>query len=220
MTEFGQAERERLFERFGRAFGAGETLYADGAPAAHCFVVLEGRVRVSRKIRGPERSLSIFHPGDLVGDEVLEGRAERLGTAIALSAVQVLALEAPVFFGLIGTSPDVAARLVGPLVRRLRAVEEQRDNAVLRDAPSRVVNTMLRAAGGVPPTREGHVVQISPLELASRAGMDVETVKRAVQQLREGGYLRLSEEQFVIPDLDALRRLYLLLGGQDAPPEE
>lgn len=216
MEELDAAERQRLFERFGREHGTGATLYAEGDPAEHCFYVLEGRVRVSRRIRGPERTISIVRPGDLFGDEVLEGRATRQGAAIALSPVQVVALTAPVFFGLLGTGPAIAERLVVPLLRRLRAVEEQLDNAILRDAPSRVVHTLLREAAGAFAGEGGHVLAISPLELASRVGLDVDAVKRAVQQLREGGYLRLEGERFVLPDVRALEQLYLLLGGQDA----
>jgi hypothetical protein len=46
-------------------------------------------------------------------------------------------------------------------------------------------------------------------------GLDVDTVKRAVQQLRDGGYLRIVDELIVLPDLDALRRLYELLGTKE-----
>jgi hypothetical protein len=56
---------------------------------------------------------------------------------------------------------------------------------------------------------------ISPMELSTRVGLDVDTVKRTVQQLREGQYLRVSDERLEIPDLEALRRLYSLLGLKD-----
>jgi hypothetical protein len=58
-------------------------------------------------------------------------------------------------------------------------------------------------------------VTISPLELSSRVGLDVDAVKKAVQQLRDGGYLRISEEKVVIPDLAALKQLYQLLGMKE-----
>ena len=93
--------------------------------------------------------------------------------------------------------------------------EEQVENAMLRDHPSRVVNTLLRLAGGVEPTTDGHVVAISPLELSSRVGLDVDAVKKAVQQLRDGGYVRIAEERIIIPDLAALKQLYQLLGMKE-----
>jgi hypothetical protein len=83
---------------------------------------------------------------------------------------------------------------------------------MLRDHPSRIVNTLLRQASGLEPGPEGHVLQISPLELASRVGLDVDAVKKSVQQLRDGGYLRIREERIVLPDIEALKQLYHLLG--------
>jgi CRP-like cAMP-binding protein len=134
---------------------------------------------------------------------------------VALTEAQVLALDRKTFGVLLSTNAEVASRLVEQLVRRLRNAEEQVENAMLRDHPSRVVNTLLRLAGGVEPTADGHVVTISPLELSSRVGLDVDAVKKAVQQLRDGGYLRISEEKVVIPDLAALKQLYQLLGMKE-----
>ena len=85
---------------------------------------------------------------------------------------------------LLAGNAEVATRLVGQLVRRLRDAEEQLENAMLRDRPSRVVNTLLRLAALHDRTAEGHVLSISPLELSSRVGLDVDAVKRAVFEER------------------------------------
>jgi hypothetical protein len=42
-------------------------------------------------------------------------------------------------------------------------------------------------------------------------GLDVETVKRNVQQLRTNGYLKIDGERIVVPDIDTLRELRRLL---------
>jgi CRP/FNR family cyclic AMP-dependent transcriptional regulator len=46
-------------------------------------------------------------------------------------------------------------------------------------------------------------------------GLDVETIKRGVQKLRDGQYLRVLDEQVEVPDVDSLRRLFGLLGVKD-----
>jgi hypothetical protein len=45
--------------------------------------------------------------------------------------------------------------------------------------------------------------------------MDVDAVKRGVQKLREGQYVRVVDEKVEIPDVDSLRRLFTLLGLKD-----
>jgi hypothetical protein len=46
-------------------------------------------------------------------------------------------------------------------------------------------------------------------------GLDVEAVKTTVQRLRDRQYIRITGERIEIPDVDALRRLYTLLGTRD-----
>ncbi|MCB9601827.1 MAG: Crp/Fnr family transcriptional regulator [Sandaracinus sp.] len=216
MDQLGEDERKRLFARFGRHFEAGATIYSEGTPAEECFLVEEGRVRLVKRIRSTERSLTVLRPGDLFGEDALLSSSHRTATAVALTDLHVLALDRETFAVLLASSREVALRLVEQLVRRLRDAEEQLENAMLRDHPSRVVNTLLRLAATAK-RREGNQasLQLSPLELSSRVGLDVDTVKRAVQQLRDGGYLRIVDELIVLPDLDALRRLYELLGTKE-----
>ncbi len=215
MSDADAADRQRLFERFGRALAAGETVYGEGQPAEECFLLHEGRVRLVKRIRGTERSLTVLRPGDLFGEDALLSRVTRSASAVALTDVRVLALDRPTFGVLLSTSPEVATRLVEQLVRRLRSAEEQLENAMLRDHPSRVVNTLLRLVAGAETTHEGYVVNVSPLELSSRVGLDVDAVKKAVQQLRDGGYIRITDERIIVPDVEALRQLYQLLGMKE-----
>ena len=157
----------------------------------------------------------MLRPGDLLGEDALLNRAERAASAIALTDVTVLALDSTTFARLLAGNPDVAGRMVRQLVRRLRDAEEQLENTMLRDHPSRVVNTLIRLAATTKRGHEGHALSVSPLDLSSRASLDVDAVKRAVQQLRDGGYLRITDEKIVIPDLGALRQLYELLGMKE-----
>lgn len=215
MEDIGEEERTRLFERFGRSFDAGDSIFAEGDEATHCYLIQEGRVRLVKRIRSSDRSLTVLRPGDLFGEDALMNRGARGASAVALTDVSALALDRETFGVLLSSSPDVALRLVEQLVRRLRHAEEQLENAMLRDRPSRVVNTLLRLAQLRDRTPDGHVLAISPLELSSRVGLDVDAVKRAIQQLRDGGYLRIHDEKILLPDLGALRQLYELLGMKE-----
>lgn len=215
MQELGEAERARLVERFGRGYPAGATIYAEGDEADACFIVQEGRVRLVKRIRTTERSLTVLRPGDLFGEDALLKKAVRSASAVTLTDVTVLALDRKTFGVMLSGNAEVASRLVEQLVQRLRDAEEQLENAMLRDHPSRVVNTLLRLASQTERSQNGWVLAVSPLELSSRVGLDVDAVKRAVQQLRDGGYLRIVDEKIILGDLEALRQLYQLLGMKE-----
>ena len=212
VVELADEERARLLERYGRRLSAGEVVYSEGEAAEHCFLIEDGRARLVKHVRASERSLTVLRPGDLFGEDALIEGATRSSSAVALTDLTVLALDRATFGILLSGNSDVARRFVQQLVRRLRDAEEQLENAMLRDHPSRVINTLLRLAR---PDEAGHAVRVSPLELSSRVGLDVDAVKRAVQQLRDGGYLRIVQESILIPDLGALQQLYELLGKKE-----
>lgn len=217
-TDESASPDERLRARFGFRFEAGDVLFREGDLGTQAYLLEEGRVRLIKRVRGVERSLMVLKPGDFFGESALMIGASRSSTAIAVSGGQALALEAATLASLLQKSPDVAARIVQQLVRRLRDAEDQIEIMMLTDTQSKVVSALLKLAqqardhGGASAVT---AFTISPMELSTRVGVDVDTVKRAVQQLREGQYVRVADERLEIPDLEALRRLYSLLGVKD-----
>lgn len=208
---------DRIHARFGRSFAAGEILFREGDPAAEAYLLEEGRVRLIKRVRGAERSLMILKPGDLLGESALVPGARCSSTAIAIAEGRALALDHETLQTLLDKNPAVASRIVKQLVRRLRDAEDQIEIMMLSDTQSKVVSALLKLAAQARGAPGGGPVAftISPMELSTRVGLDVDTVKRTVQQLRESQYLRLSDERLEIPDVDALRRLYGLLGLKD-----
>ena len=90
------------------------------------------------------------------------------------------------------------------------------ENMLLGDRQSRLVNALIKV--GQNHARDGADtvrVRMTPVELASRVGLDVDTIKRGVHELRKGEYVRVYEEQLEIPSLAALRKLFDLLGKKE-----
>jgi hypothetical protein len=83
---------------------------------------------------------------------------------------------------------------------------------MLKDTQSKIVGALLKLAGPAPDAAE---LKLSPVDLSVRVGLDVDAVKVSVQRLREQGYVRIVGERIELPDLDALRRLYVLLGSKE-----
>jgi CRP-like cAMP-binding protein len=207
-----------LSARPGRSFHAGEVLYREGEAGSEAYLLEEGRVRLIKRVRGAERSIMVLKAGDLLGESALIVGAARSSTAIALSAGTALVLDQDTLQELLEHNPTVAARLVQQLVRRLRDAEDQIEIMMLADTQSKVVSALLKLAQQAreaTTSGPGATFAISPMELSTRIGLDVDTVKRAVQQLREGQYLKVSDERLEVPDLEAMRRLYGLLGIKD-----
>jgi CRP/FNR family transcriptional regulator, cyclic AMP receptor protein len=202
----------QLVSHYGRPFVQGDTLFREGEPSTQAFLLHEGRVRLVKRVRMVERSLSVLHSGDLFGEGALLDGGVRLSTAVALSDGIVLAFDKTALGTILGLSPLVAPRLLVQIVRRLRDAEDQIEVLMIRDTQSKVVSALLKLAGMQQTAAD---LTISPVDLSSRVGLDVDTVKRVVQRLRDQQYLRINGERVEIPDVDALRRLYALLGTKD-----
>ena len=211
-------DADRLHARFGKRFDAGEVIFREGDAGTEAYLLEEGRVRLIKKVRGIERSLMVLKPGDLFGESALLIGALRSSTAIALAGGIALALDQTTLQNLLEHNPEVASRIVKQLVRRLRDAEDQIEIMMLADTQSKIVNALLKLAQQTreAPSPNGSVsFSISPMELSTRVGLDVDTVKRGVQQLRESQYIRVADERLEIPDIEALRRLFGLLGVKD-----
>jgi len=220
----GNEAQARLLSRYGRRFGAGTVLFRDGDPATEAFLLQDGRVRLLKQAGRMERSLRVVRPGDLFGESALLRGAARSSTAVALDDVVALAFDHATFDQVLATSPEVAGRVLSQLIRRLRDAEDQIEILMLRDAQSKVVVALMKfaqqeqlAQGGGENGRESSQISLtlSPLELSAQVGLDVDTVKRIVAQLRETGHIRIADERVEVPNLDTLRDLYSLLGIKD-----
>jgi CRP-like cAMP-binding protein len=214
--ELGSAqERARLLGRYGRRFAAGEALYQEGTPAREAFLLQEGRVQLLKRVGMSDRSLALIKPGDLFGEGALLPDLTYASSAVGLTDGVVLALDRETFSALVETHPQVASRAIEQLIVRLRNAEDQIEIMMLRGVQSKVTSALLKLAKLAGHAKGPAEIIISPVELSTRVGLDVDTVKRTVLRLRDRQYLRISGERIEIPDVEALRRLYVLLGAQD-----
>jgi len=87
---------------------------------------------------------------------------------------------------------------------------------MLRDSQSKIVNTLIKLSEAARPDDGGRILlQISPIELSSRIGLDVDSVKRGVLGLKDNGFVDIVGESIVVADVAALRKLYRLVGMQE-----
>lgn len=210
------ADVDPLHARFGQRFEAGDTLFSEGDPATHAYLLEEGRVRLIKRIRGSERSILVCKSGDLFGESALLEGSERSSTAIALSPVLALVIDQATLQHLLEHNATIASRVVKQLVRRLRDAEHQLEVTLHTDIQSKVVRAILEHARRVRDAGSNSATfSLSPIELAAEVGIDVDTIKRNVQKLRDGQYVRIIDEQLEIPSIEGLRKYFGLLGQRD-----
>jgi CRP-like cAMP-binding protein len=218
-SEPGPSGRDQLLARFGRQFPAGTVLFRDGEAADFAYLLESGRVRLFKQVGAMERSLRVARAGDLFGESALRAGTARRATAVVLDAATAIAIDHATFEEILARHPALGTSMLQQLLGRLRDAEDQIEILMMRDQQSKVVVALTNLAQREASRAEGRhadiSLQVSPLELATQVGLDIEVVKRVVAELREGGYVRIDAERVEVTDLETLRELYSLLSLKD-----
>jgi len=217
-----------LAEQLGREFAAGEVLFREGEAASEAYLLRTGRVRLIKRVGGIDRGFRLLGAGDLFGESALIPGATRTSTAVSVEAGKAIVLNPEAFREVLAADPAIGSQALTQLASRLRDAEDQIEALMIRDAQAKVVVTLLKLARRIIGSKglpDGAVpLTLSPVDLATRVGLDVDTVKRTIQQLRESHYVQIVDERIEIPDVLALQELLDLLGikqhlaGEDSAP--
>jgi CRP-like cAMP-binding protein len=101
-----------------RPYAEGETIIEEGATGRGFYLILEG----SAQVRKGGKVLADFGPGDYVGEmSALHVDAPREADVIATSEVSCLVISSWDLRAIMASHPEIAMRMIGELLRRLRA---------------------------------------------------------------------------------------------------
>ena len=93
----------------------GYVLMREGRPGREFFVLIEGKVQVTRS----EKKLSELGPGDWFGEIALLTKVPRTASVVATSAVRALVVTDRAFRQLVETMPSIAIKVLASLGDRL-----------------------------------------------------------------------------------------------------
>jgi CRP/FNR family cyclic AMP-dependent transcriptional regulator len=190
---------------------ANGTIFHKGDPGDSLMAVLAGRVKIcTYSLHGKELTLNIIDQGGLFGEiAVLDGQT-RSADAVAIGETILLVLERRRLMPLLTADPEIAARLIAVLCQRLRQTSEQLEDALLRDAPSRLARCLLRLAKalGVP---DGNGVRLnmklSQQQIGSLTGVSREIANKYIVEWSRAGYLTVTNGFIRIEDPEVLKDL-------------
>src|SRR3990172_5983834 len=113
-----------------RHFEAGERIFEEGEQGDQFFVILEGRVRISKMIQGiGEEALAILEHGSYFGEMALIDDTPRSADAIAHTSCTLGIIDRKALDGLMFTDKEIGYTLLWTFVRtlavRLRETNEK-----------------------------------------------------------------------------------------------
>ncbi len=102
------------------AFASGQTIFLEGDLGTEMFIILDGRVRIEKRIRGEAHLLSILEKGDFFGEMGVLESTPRSADAVAETDTKLLAITGSRFDEMIRKTPEIAVRIIRKYATRLR----------------------------------------------------------------------------------------------------
>jgi len=193
-----------------RAVERGHHIFREGDTGDRLFVVLDGKVKISRAAAdGRENLLAVLGQGEMFGELSLFDPGARTATATTVTDSRLASLDHDDLRPLLLERPGVAVHLLRALAMRLRRTNEAMADLVFSDVPGRVAKALLDLSEKFG-TAEGEGVRVrhdlTQEELAQLVGASRETVNKALSEFATRGWLRLEGRSVLLLDPERLER--------------
>jgi CRP/FNR family cyclic AMP-dependent transcriptional regulator len=193
-----------------RTLARGHVVFSEGDAGDRLFVVLDGKVKISRAAAdGRENLLAVLGTAEMFGELSLFDPGPRTASVTTITESTLASLDHDDLRPLLIERPAVAVQLLKALAQRLRRTNEAMADLVFTDVPGRVAKALLdlSAKFGVVEgngTRVRH--DLTQEELAQLVGASRETVNKALSEFAHRGWLRIDGRSVLILDADRLAR--------------
>jgi CRP-like cAMP-binding protein len=211
------SERDKLYEKFGKSLPKGTVIFTEGESGHEMYIIHEGKVKITKRVRAMETILAELDRGDFFGEMAILEKEVRSATATTATDVRLLVIDEKTFESTIRTNPDVAIRIMRKMAERIRDADHRIENLFIKDTTSKIVDMIGKfAAKEGRQTAKGIVVELSTSDLAGLVGLEVDKTRRVVENLAKKNFLAVAGDTVTIKNPESLRKIldYLELKEQ------
>jgi len=170
-------------------YGRGEVIFSEGDDALGFYVVLAGRVKVSKlSFEGKEQILHIFAPGEPFGEVPVFAGTSFPANAQAIEKSRVFYFPRDAFVGLIKSTPSLALNMLAVLSLRLHQFTALIEDLSLKEVPGRLAAYLAFLSHQHGGSNE-LALEISKAQLASILGTIPETLSRILGRMAKEGII-------------------------------
>jgi CRP-like cAMP-binding protein len=182
-------------------FAKGRIIYSPQQESNGIYLVISGRVKVSRTLTGGVVVCSLTHKGGLFGESALIERPERSESAVALDPVTLMSWNRDEIERQVEINPRLGLVLAQYMARECRELIERLESLMIQKTPERVMLALLQLArkSGVR-TVDGstRVESLTHKTQAEYVGTSREVVTFQLNRLRKLGLICYSRKHIDI----------------------
>jgi CRP-like cAMP-binding protein len=195
---------QQMFSKFGKRIPAGTVLFSEGDKGEEMYIIQSGKVKISKKIRGVEKTLATLEKGEFFGEMAILNDKPRSATAETIEDSDMLVIDRKTFDTLLRSNVEIAIRFIKRLADRLREANDQMEALMIRDNTSRLVSILAKKV------RDGKsgAVTVSIEDVAGMAGIESGQARMILEKLANVGILTMtSDEKVAISSKEQVDRL-------------
>lgn len=186
----------------------GQLIYDQDHPSTSIYLVIEGKVKVSR-MGGDGRQVvvDIYQPDEFFGESAFLNLSHRSEQAIALDNTRLMAWTTEEIEEMITSRPRLAAALLQILTKRSMDFTWRIQSLCMDNIAQRLARSLILFADRMGTREKGSLVRMAPLThelLAQYVGTSREIVTHYMNHFRREGYLEYSRQSIIL-DRDALK---------------
>ncbi len=182
----------------------GETLFLQGDPASHMYVILVGCVKLVRLTPGgDEIVVAVFSEGNSFGEAVALKEGLYPVTVEAVQDSVLIQVDARVVSEALRGDPELALAMLGSTFNHLHELVLEIENLKALSGVQRLATFLISLA----PVDEGACTLVLPYDkvlIAKRLGMKPESLSRSFASLRQQG-VTVSRHSVAVSDIGRLK---------------
>ncbi len=194
----------QLFSRFGKKIPAGTVLFHEGDKGEEMYIIQSGRVKISKRIRGVEKTLATLEKGEFFGEMAILNDKPRSASAETIEGCDMLVIDRKTFDALIRGNVEIAIRFIKRLADRLRETNDQMEALMIKDNTSRLVSILAKQ---VRERKKPGEYLVTVDELSGVAGIETALARTILEKLASVRIVELSGDKVHIANQEQIDRL-------------
>ena len=209
---FAGIEKEKLSDIFSlghrRVYKSGVTLFREGDPALQSYLVLKGRLKLSKLHEdGKEAIVRYINPGEITAAVSVSNEKNYPVTAQVVGSVEVVGWDRETMRELITAHPRLAINMLRAAVERLDDIQSRYLELRVERVEQRIARALLRIMKqSGRKTDEGILIdfRLSRQDLADYTGTTLYTVSRTLSNWEKKGWIASGRERIAVTNPHAL----------------
>ncbi|QCX82766.1 cAMP receptor protein (plasmid) [Streptomyces sp. YIM 121038] len=188
----------------------GARVFVEGAAGDCVFVILGGKVKVTRvDSEGREVLFTMAGPGQLLGELCVFDGGPRHATATAVHVTEVCRVPVAAMRDWLGRHPEAALRMMRLLATRIRGINDRLEDVTGVDVATRVARALVEQAsrfGRRTPLGPRFSLDLSQDELARHVRASRERVNQVLMDFSRRGWVLREGGEWIVLDPPGLTR--------------